>query len=288
MKKYIRQLKISVLIIIGSFIYAFAFDWLYVPNNLSMGGITGISQIINHFIPQIPIGVLVILLNVPLFCLALKLQGRQILLESLLAMVVSSVFIDIIPLFITFHPIEDTFLVSVFGGVLVGTGLGLLLLVGATTGGTELAARILKHRYRHVSIGRLCLIIDIIIIAAYIVVAKRIDAILYAMVAMYISTVAIDGVVYGRNTAKVACIICDDGEKMKEKLVELDLGVTEIKVRGGYSNDGKDMLICAFKPSRISALKSTIINIDKNAFVMICRADDVFGEGFAEVCLNSL
>jgi len=286
--KYLNTLKYLGLITIGSFIYAFAFDWLYIPNNISMGGLTGISQIITHFLPQIPVGVLVIILNIPLFIIGVKLQGRRILITSIAAMVISSLFIDIIPLFITFHPIKDKFLVSVFGGVLVGIGLGLLLLVGATTGGTELAARLLKYKYRHISIGRLCLAIDIFIIVAYIVVSKRVDSILYAIVAMYISTLAIDLVVYGRNTSKVACIVCDDGEAMKQKLIELDLGVTEIKAVGGYSNTGKDMLICAFKPSKISELKSTIINIDKSAFVIICKADDIFGEGFAECNLNSL
>ncbi len=286
--KYLNTLKYLGLITIGSFIYAFAFDWLYIPNNISLGGLTGISQIITHFLPQIPVGVLVIILNIPLFIIGVKLQGRRILITSIAAMVISSLFIDIIPLFITFHPIKDKFLVSVFGGVLVGIGLGLLLLVGATTGGTELAARLLKYKYRHISIGRLCLAIDIFIIVAYIVVSKRVDSILYAIVAMYISTLAIDLVVYGRNTSKVACIVCDDGEAMKKKLIELDLGVTEIKAVGGYSNTGKDMLICAFKPSKISELKSTIINIDKSAFVIICKADDIFGEGFAECNLNSL
>ena len=288
MKKYLNTLRYLGLITIGSFIYAFAFDWLYIPNNISMGGLTGISQIITHFLPQIPVGVLVIILNIPLFIIGVKLQGRRILISSIAAMVISSLFIDIIPLFITFHPIKDKFLVSVFGGVLVGIGLGMLLLVGATTGGTELAARLLKYKDRHISIGRLCLTIDIFIIVAYIVVSKRVDSILYAIVAMYISTLAIDLVVYGRNTSKVACIVCDDGEAMKKKLIELDLGVTEIKAVGGYSNTGKDMLICAFKPSKISELKSTIINIDKSAFVIICKADDIFGEGFAECNLNSL
>lgn len=288
MKQYLSTLKNLGLITIGSFVYAFAFDWLYVPNNISLGGITGISQIVTHFLPQIPVGVLVIILNIPLFIIGVKLQGRRILITSIAAMVISSVFIDVIPLFITFEPIEDKFLVCVFGGVLVGLGLGLLLLVGATTGGTELAARLLKYKFRHISIGRLCLAIDIVVIVAYIVVSKRIDSILYAIVAMYISTLAIDLVVYGRNTSKVACIVCDDGEAMKQKLIELDLGVTEIKAVGGYSNSGKDVLICAFKPSKISELKSTIINIDKSAFVIVCRADDIFGEGFAECSLNSL
>ena len=97
MKKYLNTLKDVGLIVIGSFIYAFAFDWLYVPNNLSMGGITGISQIVTHFLPQIPVGVLVIILNIPLFAIAVKLQGKRILINSIEAMVISSLFIDLIP-----------------------------------------------------------------------------------------------------------------------------------------------------------------------------------------------
>lgn len=288
LKMYLRTLKTLGIIVVGSFIYAFAFDALYVPNNLSMGGLTGVSQIINHFIPQLPVGVLVICLNIPLFIIAVRTQGRSILIESVAAMTVSSVFIDVIPLIYDFKPIEDKFLVSIFGGILVGAGIGTLIMVGATTGGTELAARLLKRRFHHLSIGRLCLFIDIVVICSHYVVSKRIDSILYATVAMYISTVAIDLVLYGRNTAKVACVICDNGSEMRNTLIQNDLGVTQIEAKGGYSNSGKDVLICAFKPSRISELKATVISVDKNAFVIICRADDIFGEGFAECNLNSL
>ncbi len=288
MKKFLNILKVAGLTAAGSLIYAFAFDWLFVPNNIVMGGFTGLSQTINRLFPAVPVGVLIVVMNIPLFIIGIKLEGIKLLFTSIFAMVTSSVFIDVIPLFITFKPIDDTFLVSVFGGVLVGVGSGLMLLVGATTGGTELAARLLKYRFRHISIGRLCLIIDLSVIVLYTIVFKDIKNALYAAVAMYISMVAMDAVVYGRNTSKVACIVCSDGETMKKTLLSLDLGVTEIRARGGYSDENKDMLICAFKPSRISALKSAIISIDKTAFVIICRTDDIFGEGFAECNLNSI
>ena len=288
MKKALNILKTAGLITLGSLIYAFAFDWLFAPNNIAMGGLTGLSQIVNHYFPFLPVGVLVVVMNVPLFIIGVRLQGPKLLFSSLFAMLVSSVFIDVIPLFITFEPMEDKFLVSVFGGVLVGLGSGLMLLVGATTGGTELGARLLKYKFRHVSIGRLCLIIDLCVIALYTLAFRSVENALYAAVAMYIINVAMDAVIYGTNKSKVAFIVCADGEAMKEKLIALDLGVTRIEAKGGYSSEKKDILICAFKPSRISAIKTAVINIDKTAFVIICRADDVFGEGFAECSLNSL
>ncbi len=288
MKKIFGTLKIAGLIVLGSFIYALAFDWFFVPNEISMGGLTGLSQIVNHYLPGVPLGVLVVVLNVPLFIIGVRLQGIGLLISSLFAMLLSSVFIDVIPMVITFEPMEDKFLVCVCGGVLVGIGCGLMLLVGATTGGTELGARLLKYRFRHVSIGRLSLIIDLTVIALYTAAFKNIENALYAAVAMYITNVAIDAVVYGTNKNKVACVICSDGEKMKNLLLSLDLGVTRIEAKGGYSDSSVDVLICAFKPSRISALKSAVISVDKTAFVVICKADDVFGEGFAECNLNSL
>ena len=288
MKKTLNILKTAGFITVGSLIYAIAFDWLFAPNNIAMGGLTGLSQIINHYFPAVPVGTLVVALNVPLFIIGVRLQGVKLLFSSIFAMLISSVFIDVIPLFITFRPLEDKFLVSVFGGVLVGVGTGMMLLVGATTGGTELGARLLKYKFRHVSIGKLCLAIDLTVIVLYTIAFRKIENALYATVAMYIINVAMDAVIYGTNRSKVACIVCSDGETMKNELLSLNLGVTEIKAKGGFSNSSKDVLICAFKPSRISAIKSSVIRIDKTAFVIICRADDIFGEGFAECDLNSL
>lgn len=171
---------------------------------------------------------------------------------------------------------------------MVGLSMGILLMVGATTGGVELAARLLKYHFRHISIGKICLLIDLCVISLYTLVFRNINDGLYAAIAMYISSLAMDAVVYGRNTSKVACIICSDGKRIKERLIELDMGVTSIRANGGYSDSEKDILVCAFKPSRISEMKSAIMETDKTAFVIICNAEDIFGEGFADVSLDSL
>lgn len=283
-----RIVKNVLLITLGSFIYAFAFEWLFVPNNIVMGGFTGLAQTLNRFVPAVPIGVTVILLNVPLFLLGIRRQGFRLLFSSVFAMSISSVFIDVLAYAVKFKPIEDHLVACLIGGGMVGLAMGILLMVGATTGGVELAARLLKYHFRHISIGKLCLTLDLSVIALYTVVFKNINDGLYAAIAMYISSLAMDAVVYGRNTSKVACIICSDGDVIKERLIELDLGVTNIRAHGGYSDSEKDILICAFKPSRISELKEAIMELDKTAFVIICNAEDIFGEGFADVSLDSL
>lgn len=283
-----RIVKNVLLITLGSFIYAFAFEWLFVPNNIVMGGFTGLAQTLNRFVPAVPIGVTVILLNVPLFLLGIRRQGFRLLFSSVFAMSISSVFIDVLAYAVKFKPIEDHLVACLIGGGMVGLAMGILLMVGATTGGVELAARLLKYHFRHISIGKLCLALDLSVIALYTVVFKNINDGLYAAIAMYISSLAMDAVVYGRNTSKVACIICSDGNVIKERLIELDLGVTNIRAHGGYSDSEKDILICAFKPSRISELKEAIMELDKTAFVIICNAEDIFGEGFADVSLDSL
>ena len=152
-----------MLITLGSFIYAFAFDSLFVPNNIVMGGFTGLAQTLNRFVPAVPIGVTVILLNVPLFILGIRRQGFRLLISSVFAMALSSVFIDVLAYAIRFRPIEDHLVACLIGGGMVGLSMGILLMVGATTGGVELAARLLKYHFRYISIGKLCLFIDLMV-----------------------------------------------------------------------------------------------------------------------------
>lgn len=281
-------IKIYCVIIVSSLIYALSFNCFFDPNDISMGGFTGIGQIIHHYIPVIPVGALVVVLNIPLFILGVKYQGFHLLWSSVFAIAVSSAFMDALPLFIQFKPIEDHLLACIFGGAMLGLSLGLMLLVGATTGGTELAASLLKRKFVHIQIGRICLIIDVIVIVIYAFAFRDIYNGLYAGIALFISSAVMDAVVYGRRNSKVAYIICDNSEKVMEGLLKEDLGITRIKGSGGFSQEEKNVLICAFKPSRIAAVKRTIMENDPRAFVIICDAKDVFGEGFGKFDNNGL
>ena len=245
------------------------------------------SPIINHFVPALPVGVTAILLNVPLFYLGFRRQGVKLLVSSLFAMVVGSLMVDGLAAAYTFQPM-DPLLACIYGGVLLGVSMGLLLQVGATTGGTELAARLLKYHLRHLSIGRLCMTLDVLVILLYALTFRSLNNALYGIVAMYISGMAMDAVVYGSINAKMAYIISRDSQAVASRLLEMDLGVTLLNGRGAYTGDEKQVLLCAFKRSQIAAIKAAVIAIDPNAFIIVCEAHEVLGEGFGAYSQDSL
>ena len=284
----LRRLYEYGVITLGCAIYALSFNWFFQPNNISMGGFTGIAQIINHFLPVLPIGVTSIVMNIPLFYLGVRRQGVKLLVSSLYAMSVGSLMLDGMAAVYTFSPMEEPLLACIYGGVLLGVSMGLMLTVGATTGGTELAARLLKYKLRNLSIGRLCLSIDVTVICFYALTFRSVNNALYGIVAMYISSLAMDTVVYGSLNAKIAYIISGHSGEVAKRLLDLDLGITLLDGRGGYSGDRKQVLLCAFKRSQFAAVKATVTAIDPNAFIIVCEAHEVLGEGFGAYTPDSL
>ena len=154
------------MITLSCLLYAFSFNCFFQPNNLAMGGFTGLAQVLNKLIPVLPIGTTVFVMNVPLMIIGVKKQGWNLLFSSVFAITVSSVMIDTMAALWTF-PTMDPLLACLYGGVLMGISLGVMMLKNATTGGTELAARLLKYVIRHLSIGKLCLVIDITVVSCY-------------------------------------------------------------------------------------------------------------------------
>lgn len=283
----LRKLWEYGVITFGSAIYALCFNWLFQTNHISMGGFTGVAQIVNRFIPVLPVGVTVIILNVPLFILGVKKTGLHILISSLYAMAVGSLMIDGIAMLYTFPPMEQL-LACIYGGVLLGLSMGLLLMVGATTGGTELAARLLKFKLHHLSIGRLCLIIDLMVILLHAITFNNLYNALYGIIAMYISSLVMDAVVYGSINAKMAYIISDNSQAITEQLLKMELGVTQLQGRGAWSGGEKTVVLCAFKRTQIAAIKAAVTAIDPNAFIIVCDAHEVLGEGFGVYSPDSL
>ena len=283
----LRRLYEYGMILFGSAIYAVGFNWFFQPNNISMGGFTGIAQIINRAIPIIPVGVMAIILNIPLFYLGVRKQGLKLLVSSLFAMTAGSLMIDGLGMVYTFQPM-DPLLACIYGGVLLGFSMGLLMNVGATTGGTELAARLLKYKLRHLSIGKLCLGIDVVVICLYALTFRSVNNALYGIIAMYISSLTMDMIVYGSINAKMAYIISGKSGEITQRLLEMNLGVTLLNGRGAFTGDEKQVVLCAFKRSQIAAIKATVISIDPYAFIIVCEAHEVLGEGFGEYTPDSL
>lgn len=287
-KVVLKYLLDYFLITLSDALYAFAFCWFYQPNAISVGGFTGISQVINFFLPVLPIGITTLVLNIPLFAIATKVQGIKLLLSSLYSTVISSVFIDLFSGIHSFSPMDDLLLAAAFGGVLAGVGVGMQLRVGATTGGTELAARLLKYKIRHISVGKLCFAVDIIVIIIYAFTFKKINNALYGIASMYIFSLSMDFVIYGGTHAKLAYIISPKSEEIKDKLLEMNLGVTMVDSHGGWNGDEEQMIMCAFKRAQIAAIKKSVTNIDSAAFIIVCEAHEVLGEGFGKYSPDEL
>lgn len=285
----LKKTLVPVLIItVASAIYALGFVWCYAPNGIAFGGITGVAQIVNYLVPALPIGVTVIVLNVPLFILGWKLIGGRLLVSSLYAMFVSSVFIDLLTPLREWQPMEPL-LACIFGGLMMGLSLGLIFLQGATTGGTDLIARLLKLKLAWLPMGKLLMGIDLAVIVAVSVTFQTLYAALYGLVALYISTIVMDGVLYGMDTAKVAYIISDFDKEIAKAIVDgMERGVTILPGKGAYSGQPKEVLMCAFKQRQIVQLKALVKEIDPVAFLIVCDAHEVLGDGFREYKQNDL
>ena len=279
--KNLKQHALSFLIItLGAAVFAVGFVWFFQPNNIASGGLTGLAQIIHHIFPVIPVGMTVIVLNIPLFLLGWKLIGGKLLIGSLWAMLISSIILDLITPLPIWLPM-DPMLACIFGGVCMGLSLGLIIQQGSTTGGTDLMARLLKLKLAWLPMGKLLLAIDLVVIVLVAIVFNELNTMLYGAVAMYISSLVMDGVLYGMDTAKVAYIISDHNDEISRVLVhELDKGVTILPGHGGYSGDEKKVLMCAFKQKEIAVIKAAVKEIDPDAFLIVHNAHEVLGEGF--------
>ena len=267
-------------ITLASAVFALGFDWCYVPNQITLGGMTGLGQIIHAIVPAIPVGSAVIALNLPLFLLGWRLLGWKLLASSLFATAATSLGVDLLAACYSFPPM-DPMLASVFGGALIGLSLGMVFLQGATTGGTDLIARLLKLKLAWLPMGRLLLAVDLLVIVAVAVAFRNIYSALYGVVALYISSFVMDQVLYGMDNAKVAYIISDAYDQISHAIIhDMDRGVTLLHGEGGWSGEAQDVLMCAFKQKQIVALKRAVKETDPSAFLIVCDAHEVLGQGF--------
>ena len=274
-----EQVRSYVIITLACVLYALSFNWFYAPNDFTVGGFTGISQIINFFVPVLPIGTMVIVLNVPLFVVGLKKFGFAFLCKSIYTMALSSVLIDVVDVIHQFSPM-DPLLACLYGGVTLGVASGLIFREEATTGGSELGAWIVRSHVERLSIGNICLGIDLTIILIYAAVFRSLNNALYGALALYITTKVLDLVVYGQNTAKLAYIISDKYEEIMQEMIVRDMGATLLNGKGIYTGSERPLLLCAVRNKEVVSIKRFIKELDPDAFFIVCDASEVLGEGF--------
>lgn len=266
-------------ITLGCAIFALGFDLFLEPNDLNVGGMSGLAMVLRKLLGFGSIGVLTAMLNVPLFLLGAKKLGKKFLFGSLAGMLLSSMFIDLfagIP-----KPGTEILLDSLYGGLFVGAGLGLVFLAGATTGGSDIAAKLLRRRFRSASLGKVMLVIDLAIITLTGIVFQDLSRTLYSALPLAVSSVVMDQLLYGLDHSTVALIISERYMQVSKAIeVRLDRGATVLAGSGSYTGKPRPVLMSAVRQRELPEIKAIVREIDPDAFVILLPAHQVLGEGF--------
>lgn len=266
--------------VVGSAIMAFGIASFLLPSQLSSGGVSGIATI-TYYLLNIPMGIMIMIINIPLFIFAGYRIGKEFFIKSLIGTVSLSLFIDILD---KYPPITtDRFLASIYGGVIIGIGTAIILKMNSSTGGTELIANLIKIYNPYISMSKYLTIIDIVIVSLNIIFFKHIEVGLYSAIAIYLYGKMIDIIFEGVYFTKLIFIISDKNEEISSSIVnEVRRGVTGLYGRGMYSNKEKLVLICAVSRGDVHKIKDLARKIDKRSFIVVASAREVLGEGFKE------
>lgn len=266
----------------GSIIYAIAINNFAAPNHIAPGGVSGIATLLNYEFEFLPIGILMIAINVPLFLLSWRFFGIKFVVKTGIVLTMMSVAIDLIPPFFVYQ--SDILLSSLFAGFLMGFGLSLIFLRNATSGGTDIAARLLQIKFPHLPVGRFMLLVDILVVLASVFVYGSIESGLYATIVIFISSAVLDRMLYGMGSAKTLLIITDiPNEVCKEISDKLNRGATIIPSHGAYTGDEKSVVLCAASKSETAKMNKLIKTIDPNAFTIVMEAGEIIGKGFRKI-----
>lgn len=273
-----EQLKTYFLIVCGTAMTAAAISVFFVPNKIVNGGASGLATVLYYTFGIRP-SVANALINGILLLIALLCFGWGFIAKTIFSIVSLTVMIEI---FSYVPPLTDNMmLAAIFGAVLYGAGIGLVLSRGSTTGGTDILGRLVQYKFPHLKIGKLLLIIDLMVICLSLITFKTVEAVLYGIIALFISTTSIDLLIRNLNVSKLVFIITDKGEEIAQTLVgSSPRGVTKVDVTGVYTNAPKQMLICALKEHEITSFQRKILEKDEHAFIIYAESQQIVGNGF--------
>lgn len=261
-------------ILYGLGIYTFALSAEFAP-----AGVSGLAIIINH-LTQLPIGVLILLLNLPIILVSYRIMGRRFLLLSLKSMLISTFFIDVVfPRFPIYN--GSPILAALFTGIFSGAGLVAIYMRGSSTGGTDFLIMSVRKKIPHLTVGQISIVSDSLVYLLAMAVFHNIDAVLYGLIATYAATQVMDRVMYSAGSGKLALIITNKGDDLAKKISdETGRGSTLFLGKGTYSGLPREMLLCACSKAEIIRVRNCAHKTDPAAMVMIAEANEVFGEGF--------
>lgn len=287
MNTFIQKTKWIFATIVGSVIFAAGFAFFLMPNDMSPGGISGLSLVIVELLNFGSVGTLSIAINTPLFIMGGVKIGRKFFFGSLLGMLLSNALID---LFATFGlPAVEPLIGVLYGGVICGVGLGIVFVNGTSTGGSDILVRLLKLKYRNVPIGQISIWFDAIVVVLTGIVFQDLNKALYTGITVFICGKMVDAVVYRFDYSKVALIISKEYEAIAQAIGEkLDRGATFLHGEGSYTHKNTKVVLAAVKKQQLTELKELVMEIDPNAFVIVQEAHQVLGDGFSRYSRDAL
>ncbi len=268
----------TLTVLAASLLFAVSLNMFFVPSEIVIGGATGISTILNILF-NTPIGVMIILINVPLVLINWHIFGFKFVVKTIIGISASSIITDIF----VFLPAltEDRLLAAIFGGICMGVGLGLFFSKGYTTGGTDLISCLLKRRFPNFSNSTFIFIVDMAVVIASSIVLKDFNDIFYSLIAILAASATIDVVISGINRATLALIITDKAEEVSQMILnDLNRGTTLLTGKGGFTHKDKQVVMCVVKKSQIYDLKIAVNMISPESFMVLTSAAEVRGIGF--------
>lgn len=278
-KSALQLLKNNIMWVIGCSLYSIGVCCLAVPNSIAQSGFTGIAVIVNHLF-WLPVGIVNLALNIPMLILMWIFLGRQLVARTLWVTVILSTALDVFGAIMPTYT-GDTLLASLFCGILEGAGLGLITITGATSGGTDIVARLIHKKWKFITIGKVVLVADALVIISNMIVFRSIESGLYAIITIFASTRLIDSMVYGTGNGKMLMIITEKPEEISKAIITSShRGVSIVPVVGAYTGENKNMLICVARRHEIPGIIRTAKAIDHKTFIIVSEANEILGEGF--------
>lgn len=266
--------------IFGAFVIAVSVSLFLLPNKLSSGGVAGIATI-TYYLLNIPMGISILLINVPLFLMSILKIGKAFFLKSIVGTVSLSIFIDILD---KMQPLtNDKFLACIYGGIIMGVGTAIILKANSSTGGTDLISYIAKAYRPTIKVGEIIFMLDIVIVVLNMFFLEEIEIGLYSAIAIYLMGKIIDILFEGIYFTKLIYIVSEKAEEIATNIgEEIGRGTTGIYGKGMYTNEDKLILMCAVTRKDVARTIQIITKIDKNSFVIVTNSREVLGLGFKD------
>ncbi len=274
-----KERKKYGIIFAGAVLYAFSVALILKPNQLAPGGASGLAIMISYF-TGIKTGTIILILNIPLIIAGVRAFGKEFLYGTMFAIFINSIFVNLFEEFPA--PLHDMFLASVCGGTLDAVSLGIILRQGGTTGGTDIVAKILRKRMPQFEMGKLFILVDMVVVALSAFVFGNIENAIYSAICVVITGQVMDRILYGGQGARMLFIMSDSAEKISRRLIDMDMGITYLKGRGGYTDREKNVIICVMRKRLLPAALKMIREEDEKVFMIVTLAEKVVGEGYRE------